>query len=241
MKTLALDTGSPFACAAITEDGQLLAKTVLRGGTAHSEILLPAVENLLRSLGLSPADMDLFALSAGPGSFTGVRIGAATLKGLAFGLAKPCIALSSLEVLAENLRGLEGIFCPVMDARRSRMYNALFEGKNGKISRLTPDRVLPVDELEEELRKDCAEKPIFLCGDGAKLTEELFRELHPAFTPPLLRLPDAASAARLAEAKYLVASAEERAKLTDSALAPVYLRPSQAEQERTEASARLGI
>lgn len=122
MKILALDTGTPFASAAVTENGRLLASVTVRSGNSHSEILLPAVEEMLRSLRLSPSGIDLFALAVGPGSFTGVRIGASTLKGLAFGSGKPCVGVSSLEAIAENFRGMDGILCPVIDARRDRMY-----------------------------------------------------------------------------------------------------------------------
>ena len=241
MKTLALDTGTPFASAAVTENGRLLASVTVRSGNSHSEILLPAVEEMLRSSRLSPSEINLFALAVGPGSFTGVRIGASTLKGLAFGSGKPCIGVSSPEALAENFRGMNGILCPVIDARRDRMYNALFAGRDGEILRLTPDRLLPVPELEDELLREHPEEPVFLCGDGAEATAGLFTRLSPAVTPPLLRLPSAQSVALLAERRFLSATEEEKAAFTDLALAPVYLRPSQAEQERTPASARLGV
>ena len=114
MKLLALDSSATVATVALCEDDRLLAEYTLNNGNTHSETLLPMVESVLRSYGITVRDVDLFAASNGPGSFTGVRIGAATLKGLAFGAGKPCLGVSTLEAIAENLSVRAGLICPVI-------------------------------------------------------------------------------------------------------------------------------
>ncbi len=117
MKILAIDTTAVAASVALCEDSELLGEYTVRNGNTHSQTILPMVESLLSFFELSVDDIDLFSASAGPGSFTGVRIGAATVKGLAFGTNKPCIGVSTLEALAYNLIGQNGLICPVMHAR----------------------------------------------------------------------------------------------------------------------------
>ena len=243
MKILAIDTTSPFACAGVFDGEKALGEVRLCGGNTHSETILPAVQFLLRSLKMTAADLDLFALSAGPGSFTGVRIGAATVKGLAFGLGKPCIGLSSTLCLAENLRDLgEGaILCPLLDARRKSVFNALFTVKDGAPVRLCDDRLIELTALREELA-GYGEQPIYLCGDAYEAATAAFAGL-PGLreTPTALRFPAASGVAAAGLLAYEAALADGSADaLTDSALAPIYLAPSQAERERTEKSARLG-
>ena len=152
MKILALDSTAIAASVALCEDGELLGEYTVRNGNTHSQTLLPMVESLLAFFECTADDIDLFAASAGPGSFTGVRIGAATLKGLAFGTNKPCIGVSTLESLAYNLIGQNGLICPVMNARRKQVYTALFRAKNGQMERLMPDSALAITELDELLR-----------------------------------------------------------------------------------------
>lgn len=242
MKILAIDTTSPFACAGIFEGGKALGELRLNGGNTHSETILPAVQFLLGSLKLTAADLDLFALSAGPGSFTGVRIGTATVKGLAFGLGKPCVALSSTECLAENLReiGEGAILCPLLDARRKSVFNALFTVKEGVLVRLCPDRLIELTALREELA-GYGEQPLYLCGDAYEAASAAFAGLPGLMeTPAALRFPAAAGVAAVGLRAYENALADGSAdKLTDSTLAPIYLAPSQAERERTEKSAKL--
>ena len=126
MKILALDTSATVASIAVTEDLTPLAVYTLNNKNTHSETLLPMIESALKTLSLTAENIELFALSAGPGSFTGVRIGAATLKGIAFAKERPCIEVSTLEALANNLVIKKGLICPVMNARRSQVYTALF-------------------------------------------------------------------------------------------------------------------
>lgn len=224
MIVLAIESSAIAASVALQSDDRLLAELTLNRGNTHSENLLPMVETLLTRTGLSVDDVDLFAVSAGPGSFTGVRIGVATVKGLAFGKGKPCIGVSTLEALAENLAFLpDGLICPVMNARRNQVYTALFRGK----SRILPDQAISVAELEEVLSG--YSEPVWFVGDGYELvTSQIKHVYHPL--PERLRLQSAASVASVAM-RY----AKEGNTTDDARLFPVYLRPSQAERTRAEA------
>ena len=164
MKILALDTSATVASVAIAEGSTPLAQYTLNAKNTHSETLLPMVESALKALSLTASDIDLFALSAGPGSFTGVRIGAATIKGLSFGSGKPCVEVSTLEALAQNLVFKAGIICPVMNARRSQVYTAIFESDGKSLTRLMPDSAISIKELDEILSQYA--RPISLVGDG---------------------------------------------------------------------------
>jgi tRNA threonylcarbamoyladenosine biosynthesis protein TsaB len=185
------------------------------------------IESILKLSGYTADDIDIFACSEGPGSFTGIRIGAATIKGLAFGQNKNCLGVSTLEALAENLVPFDGIICPVMNARRGQVYNALFRYENGALVRLCEDRALSVTELAAEL----AEKglPFALCGDG--VTE--FKRLAPDFAPTSVSaLLEDQSAVSVAKVALRLANAGVSG--TDAELVPVYLRMPQAERERLE-------
>ena len=230
MYILALDSTAVAATVALCDDQKLLSLTTVENGNTHSQTLLPMVEQTIARFELRPADIELFACSAGPGSFTGVRIGASTIKGLAFGTSIPCIGVSTLEALAQNLIGFEGILCPVMNARRNQVYNALFECKNGVITRLCEDRAIALDALDEELAA-MPDQPIYLVGDGYDLAAAQLKErvdrIRP--TPVLLRTQNAYSVAQIALALY-----QSGVRTNDRELVPVYLRPCQAERERME-------
>ena len=227
MNILALDSSAAVASAAIVRDGRLLAEYTLNNGNTHSETLLPMVELLLSHLGLSVADIDLFAASAGPGSFTGVRIGAATLKGLAFASDKPCAEVSTLEAIAENLRVCPGLICPVMNARRSQVYTALFRSDGETVTRLLPDSALSIAELDELLAE--YGEPVRFAGDGYDVTLRALAKTQALPVPERLRHQSAASVAAVA-----ARAAEEGKTGSDTAFAVHYLRPSQAERERLE-------
>ena len=225
MKILALDSTAVAASVALCEDGELLGEYTVRNGNTHSQTLLPMVESLLSFFEITTDDIDLFATSAGPGSFTGVRIGAATVKGLAFGTKKPCLGVSTLEALAYNLIGHDGLICPVMNARRKQVYTALFRCKDGQLERLLPDSALAITELDELLR-DYTNEPLYLCGDGYDITAELLT--HPITpTPERLRHQSAFSVAQVARVLH-----QSGIQTSDVEMAPSYLRPSQAERER---------
>lgn len=235
MKILALDSTARAASAALSEDGRILSYTVADNGFTHSEILLPMAEELCLSASLPLSEVDYYAVTVGPGSFTGVRIGVSVAKGLAFRYPESseanCVSVSTLEALAENLSGLDGIYCAVMDARRGEVYNALFRYENGVLVRLCEDRALPLSALAEELNTTYQSIPVRLAGDGYEVAEKALSEagVPLAPTPALLRLQNAASVAKCA---YRLI--KEGKAVTDRALAPVYLRLPQAERERLE-------
>lgn len=228
MKILSLDSTAIVSTVAVTENEKLLAQFTINNGNTHSETLLPMIEASLKVLKLTVGDIDLFACSAGPGSFTGVRIGAATIKGLAFDKNKPCAPVSSLDALAHNLLYANGIICPVMNARRSQLYNALFLCEDGKLTRLCDDRLISVFDLEEELRK-YSEHKIYLCGDGYDIAKNAFSKIVTEETPLIHQYQSAYSVALCA-----LEAAKQDLLTTDVELSPVYLRASQAERERLE-------
>ena len=230
MYILALDSTAIAATVALCDDEKMLSLSTIENGNTHSQTLLPMVEQTLAQFELRPTDIELFACSYGPGSFTGVRIGASTVKGLAFGTGIPCIGVSTLEALAENLVGFDGILCPVMNARRNQVYNALFECKNGVITRLCEDRAIALTDLDTELAS-LPSAPVYLVGDGYDLAISALKASAERIrkTPVLLRTQNAYSVAQVARAQY-----ERGVRTSDSELVPVYLRPCQAERERME-------
>ena len=225
MKILAIDCSAGAASACIWQDGKVLGECFTNVKLTHSQTLMPMVCGVLEYAKVDLQQIDVFAVTAGPGSFTGVRIGVASIKGMAFAQNKPCAGISTLEAMAENLRVLDCTACCVMDARCGQVYNAIFEIKNGEIHRLTPDRALSIDELAAECAKYTA--PVVLVGDGAELCakSEAFETIGVRLAPEPIRFQracgTAACAARAAESGNLV-SAEE--------LMPVYLRPPQAQR-----------
>jgi tRNA threonylcarbamoyladenosine biosynthesis protein TsaB len=230
MYILALDSTAIAATVALCDDEKLLSLTTVENGNTHSQTLLPMIEETLARFELRPTDIELFACSAGPGSFTGVRIGVSTIKGLAFGTNIPCLGVSTLEALAQNLIGFNGILCPVMNARRNQVYNALFECKNGVITRLCEDRAIALEALDKELAA-LSDAPIYLAGDGydIALSQLISCADHIQPTPVLLRVQNGYSVAQVALELY-----RNGHQVTDSELLPVYLRLSQAERERLE-------
>ena len=229
MILLALDSTENTATVALTRDRELLGQATLRAGLTHSETLLPLLETLRQGARLTYDDIDAFVTSAGPGSFTGVRIGAATVKGLAFAQNKPCLGVSACEALAYNLIGFDGLAVAVMDARRGQLYNAVFAVENGVLHRLTPDRVIAADALAEELRAYA--QPIRFAGGGYAIARAAAEDLsNVCDTPELLRHQNAYSTALAGLA--LIESGADLEAFTDRALSPVYLRPSQAERTR---------
>ncbi len=152
MKILALESSATAASVALCEDETLLAQAFLHTGLTHSQTLLPMARDLLKACGLTPAQVDLIAVAAGPGSFTGLRIGVATAKGLAWAAEKPCAGCSTLASMAWNLAGFSGQVCVAMDARRHQIYNARFQVDGTQPHRLTPDRAIALEDLVAELQ-----------------------------------------------------------------------------------------
>ena len=229
MLTLAFDTSAKAGSVALTEDGKLLGESYQNTGLTHSQTLMVMAEDLLKQCGKTMADVTAVAVAEGPGSFTGVRIGVAAAKGLAWGGQLPCYGVSTLEAMAVSLGAYEGHVCACMDARRSQVYNALFRVEGGKLTRISEDRAIALAELKTELEH--IDGPMFLVGDGAVLTHKtLSGEIPNLILPPEHRLHQrAVGVALLAEQKQ---SAGEPGD--GNALSPNYLRLSQAERERME-------
>lgn len=225
MLVLGIESSATAASAAVVEGEKLLGQYYCNVSMTHSQTLLPMAESLLQALGKSWQDFSLLAVSAGPGSFTGVRIGVSCVKGLAFPNNTPCCGVSTLEAIAMPGRYYDGaLVCAVMDARCGQVYQALFRAEAGELHRLTPDRALSVAELSEEYRKYGSD--LILFGDGAALCHEAFREWGARIAPPELRFQHASSVA-LAAMKQLT----KGNTIAAQELAPAYLRLPQAERE----------
>lgn len=225
MLTLAFESSAKAASVALVEDGRLISQYSQCSALTHSRTLLPMAEDMLKNAELKLAKIDLFAVAHGPGSFTGIRIGVSTVKGLAWAAGKPCVGVSTLEAMAWHGLAAGGYICPVMDARRSQVYNALFKIEDGKPQRLCEDRPIALADLAGELQS--LDTPVFLVGDGAELAESFLSSQGIACTiaPENLRWQSAWGVA--------MAARDKEPGNADSLL-PVYLRLSQAERERQE-------
>lgn len=220
MLLFSLECSAAAASAAIYRDEKLLGEEFLNVPQTHSVTLLPMAKSLLEHTGISPAQIDYYAVSRGPGSFTGLRIGIAAIKGLAFPDDTPCIGVSTPEAIAYGLLGFEGTVIPMMDARCGQVYTALFQGKDGRLTRLSEDEALPLSELKEKL-KSCT-GPLWLCGDGAHLGLAAWGEELPVRMAPAHLCCQRASAVGLAAMQHLGEA------VSPAALVPCYLRPANA-------------
>ena len=225
MLILAFESTAKAASAALVRDGKLVSQYSQCSGLTHSRTLLPMGEDMLKNAELTLGDVDLIAVAHGPGSFTGVRIGVSMVKGLAWAADKPCVGVSTLEAMAWHGLAAGGLICPVMDARRSQVYNALFRMEDGRPVRLTEDRPIALTELAEELR--AYKERVFLVGDGAELS---FRTLSALGLPCDL----APENLRMQSAWGVAMAAMDKEPGSADSLLPVYLRLSQAERERQE-------
>ena len=227
MLILALESSARAASAALCRDGELIAQSYQRSGLTHSRTLLPMAEDILRCTETPKEAIDAVAVAHGPGSFTGIRIGVSAAKGLCWGLDRPAVGISTLEAMAFLSLGAAGdaIICPVMDARRSQLYNALFEIRDGQPVRLCPDRAVSAGDLAEELAG--MGRPVWVLGDGWRIGAEALSRAGAAYTvaPEYLRYQNAFGVALAAAGKTPVGAEE---------LLPLYLRLSQAERERQE-------
>ena len=224
MILLCLDTSGPVAGVALMEDGAVRYEAMAVNAFTHSQSILPMTEEAYLRTGLTVSQTDCFAVTVGPGSFTGVRIGVSTVKALAHASGKPCVAVDALEAMANGARPYPGVICPIQDARAGQVYGAAFAG--GTLERLLPDEPL---KLEEFLDKAAAfgEKMLFL-GDGMPVHRQRIAEImgeRAAFAPPHLAYLRPAAAAALAW--------DRRDQAVDYlALKPLYLRPPQAERQK---------
>ena len=214
---LSIDSSAVTASAALTDGDKVIKSEFINAGLTHSETLLPMIKSVMA--GYSTSDLDAIAVTAGPGSFTGVRIGVATVKGIAFENNTPCISVSTLEAIAYNFTDTDCIVCAVMDARRMQFYNALFEVKNGKVNRICDDRAISIDDLRKELS---AYENAVIAGDGAELCYDSIGLDNVILADENRRYQNGIGVSRAAEYKEKITAAE---------LMPVYLRLSQAERE----------
>ena len=229
MLILAFETSAKAASVALTENGKLLGESYQNTGLTHSQTLMVMAEDLLKQCGKTVNDITAVAVAEGPGSFTGVRIGVAAAKGFAWGREIPCYGVSTLEAMAASINAWEGTVCPVMDARRSQVYNALFGANCGTYTRIRDDRAISLADLGEDVKN--LEKPVFLVGDGSVLCYNTLSEKVPGLVlPPEHRMHQRAVGVGLMAAR--MASAGESGDA--AALTPNYLRLSQAERERME-------
>ena len=217
---MGIDSSAISAGCALVEGGKLVAEQFLNTKHTHSETLLPMISGMLKSAGVELCDVDKIAVSAGPGSFTGLRIGISTAKGLADATHKPCVSVSTLEATAYNFLSIDGIICACMDARCKQVYTALFKSENGVITRLCEDRAISAAELSEELSR--LDGKVILAGDGAELMNGFTEEKY-ALAPPLLRFQRGSG---------VCFAAQNAPEISPAALMPSYLRLPQAERER---------
>ena len=217
---LGIDSSAISAGCALVEDDKIIAEQYLNTRHTHSETLLPMISGMLKSAGVELGDVEKIAVSTGPGSFTGLRIGISTAKGLADAVGKKCVAVSTLEMIAYNFVGVDGIICACMDARCKQVYNALFKSENGVITRLCDDRAISADELSTELGKIGGK--IFLAGDGAELMHGFTEEKY-TLAPPALRFQRGSG---------VCFAARDLSEVEPAALMPKYFRLPQAERER---------
>lgn len=227
MLILAFESSAKAASVALVRDGVLLAESFQNNGKTHSATLMPMAERLLGDCGVTAGSLDAVAVAKGPGSFTGVRIGVAAAKGLAWAAEKRICGVSTLEAMAFQIIQQKGVICPVMDARRSEVYNALFASDGRRLTRLTEDRAISLENLKIELKK--TEKPIFLVGDGSKLCYNTLDSELPGlvYPPPHLEMQRAAGVAAAA-----MLQVQRGLTVTAGELTPNYLRLSQAERQR---------
>ena len=235
MVILGLDSSAQAAGAGIVKDGRLLSDVVSFSGRTHSETLLTLMDDALKNAYLSFGDVDALAVSNGPGSFTGIRIGVSAVKGLCFASGLPVYGISTLEALAVGAALPGFLICPVMDARCSQVYTAFFELRAGALRRLTPDRALTLDALAVQVVSDG--RTALLVGDGAALTSSYFSERQVLFAenPQIFSAQHGSAVAFAAWTRYN--NGEQGAPA--ERLQPGYLRPSQAEREREKREGRV--
>lgn len=227
MNILAVDTSANTATVAVLRDDKLLAEEIVNHKKTHSETLMPMIDLALKRCDMDISDIDLFAVANGPGSFTGLRIGVSTIKGIAHGLSKPVVEVSTLEGMAHNVFMADAIISPIMDARRSQVYNGVYQWEDGVLVELTPPRALSIEECIKDLL-EYNKKVIFL-GDGVPVHKEYIKSVMndaAVFAPASCNDQRASSLACVAITK--------KDKKTAYEVKPVYLRKPQAERELEE-------
>ncbi len=224
MKILSIDSSAKSASVAVTDGAHLLSECYVNTSLTHSRTLMPMIDNALGQSDMSIKDIDAFCVNAGPGSFTGIRIGVAAIKGLALAENKPCAGISTLEAIAYNFTDCDCVICCAMDARCNQVYNALFRSESGKITRLCEDRAISVAELCARLKE--FDETVYLAGDGAELCINAFDE-----APRNIRLAAENRRFQRAYGTALAADENKEAFCDSALLVPSYLRLPQAERE----------
>ncbi|WP_026486902.1 tRNA (adenosine(37)-N6)-threonylcarbamoyltransferase complex dimerization subunit type 1 TsaB [Caldanaerobius polysaccharolyticus] len=234
MKVLAIDTSTALASVALTEGDKVLAECSVSNIKTHSKVLMPMISKLFDWACLKPEDVDVIGISIGPGSFTGVRIGLATAKGMAISLKKPVVGVPTLDGLAQNTPFFDGLVCPILDAREHQVNNALYRFEEGYLRRLTEYRAIAVDELIDELKN--YKERIVISGDGVFLYREQFAK---ALAKRIVIAPVNALMPRASSIAYLAAlRAKEGAALDSTRVIPIYLKKSYAERVREDNNGR---
>lgn len=234
-KIFAADTCCMAATCAIIEGDKLIAQTVINHKRTHSQKMMPQIEQMLALAETDASEIDVFAVSVGPGSFTGVRIGVATVKAMAQAFKKPCVAVSTLEALANQVNHFGGIICPILDARREQVYNALFKRGKEVPTRICDDRAVSLEKLLDELEK-YNEEVMFL-GDGIFVYKDIICDKlgdRAVFPPSFLNMNLAGSVGEIAKYEYRNGNTVEYSKLV-----PSYVRLSQAEQDAVKKGIKL--
>ncbi len=218
---LGIDSSAISAgCALMDDSGRIIAEQFLNTKHTHSQTLLPMIESMMKCAGVTITDLDAAAVTVGPGSFTGLRIGVSTVKGMCYGAGKKCIPVSSLEAIAYNFPGIDGTIACCMDARCGQVYNAVFRSEGGVITRLCADRAIRLEELAKEL--EAMSGRIILAGDGAELAHKSTEGKYELAPYPL----------RFQRGSGVCFAAQGRELIDPAALMPSYLRLPQAERER---------
>ncbi len=222
MKILAIDCADKSASCAIVDNRRIVTSSFISAGLTHSRTLMPMVNDMLANSEQTLDSIDCFAVTVGPGSFTGLRIGIAAVKGMAFGTNKPCVGVSTLHAAALGVAHMSGIICAVMDARCNQVYNALFRSDGVNLTRLCDDRALICDELEAELRSNYANERIIFVGGGAELCYNSFGSDIGILAP---------DHNRVVRAECVASAVSEVDFIGCEELEPSYLRLPQAERE----------
>ena len=232
MKLLSIESSGSVASAAILEDGGVLTEKTGPFKVTHSETLMPLISECFKELNMKPEDVDLIAVSGGPGSFTGLRIGSATAKGLGFALGKDIVHVPTLDAMAYNFEGTEKIVVPLMDARRGQVYTGIYSFEDGKLKVHMEQCAVAAAELIEKINSENDGTEVIFLGDGVEPSKEIIganARFEYTFAEGDLALQKASSVGRLA---FVLADEGKIVKAADEA--PEYLRPSQAERVRAE-------
>ena len=230
MKVLALDSSGLVASVAIVQDDELLGEYAINHKKTHSQTLLPMLDEVAKMIELDMNSIDFIAVSAGPGSFTGLRIGSATAKGLALALDKKIVSVPTIDAMAYNLWGSDAQICPIMDARRNQVYTGLYQFEDDHMNTILPECVLMIDEIVSRINES-GKKTVFL-GDGVAVFKEYIEgniKVSYSFAPANNNKQRASSVAALGIELYKAGKAEDAKEHK-----PEYLRLSQAERERQE-------